>query len=176
MKQGRKEEPLTLDRVGEIAGEVVGIRIEIERLENARKRKEDDARAECQARCKDLKAELKRHTAAIEGWAARQPRVNDEPLVWRFPRAVVRWIHGQPRVALKYRVTLGDVVGRLKLLSWGRRYLRAPEPELDKEGLLRDRATLSQEALDEIGVSIPQEDELHVEAPTPAQQSAQQAA
>lgn len=171
-----KKQPLTLDQIADLAGRIVGLRLEIERLENQRKRKEDAARAECQAQTRDLKGELKRLTCWVEAWVSRQPRVNDEPLVWRFPRAVVRWIHGQPRVALKYRVTLADVVARLKLATWGRRYLRIPEPELDREALLRDRAILPANALDEIGVRIAQDDELHIEAPTPAQSSAVQAA
>ena len=167
---------LTLADVGRLAGEIIGHRLDVARLENVCKRKQDAARKEFQDAAAAPKAAIKAKEAVVDAWARRQPRPNDQPLSWAFPRAVVRLIAGQPRVALRYRVTLTDVVARLKAVSWGFAYLRTPEHELDKEALLRDRNDIESEALENIGVRIAQDDEVLIDAPKPTQQAAQEAA
>lgn len=167
---------ITLADVGRLAGEIIAHRLEVARLENVCKRKQDAARQAYQDAVSAPKSAIKAKTILIETWAKRQPRSNGQPLSWKFPRAIVRLITGQPGVDLKYRVKLTDVVARLQALPWGGKYLRTPEPEFDRAALIRDRNEIDPQALEEIGVRISQDDELYIDAPKAEQQAAEEAA
>jgi len=166
----------TPEEVGELAGEVIGHRLEIERLDNECKRKQDAVREEYQGKTAPLKKLLKNKEGQIEAWAKLRPRSNGQPLSGTFPRAVVRLLTGQPKVVLKFRVKLVDVVEALEALPWGGNYLRQPDPEFDKEALLRDRNTIDPEAVADLGVKIAQDDEVHIDAPKAEKATAKEAA
>ncbi|NQT93789.1 MAG: host-nuclease inhibitor Gam family protein [Lentisphaerae bacterium] len=166
----------TPEQVAELAGEVISHRLEIERLDNKCKREQDATRKEYDVKTAPLKKLRKSKEAQVEAWAKLQPRSNGQPLSWTFPRAVVRLITGQSKVVLKFRVKLVDVVEKLQALPWGGNYLRTPEPEFDKEALLRDRKTIDPEAVADLGVRIAQDDELHIDAPKADKATAKEAA
>ena len=124
--------------VGQLAGEVIGLRLRIARHENSRKLAEDAARKVCEQKTAQPKAELKEKTALIDAWTRTQPRPNGAPLSWTFPRAIVRLITGQPKVKVKSRVRIADVVARLRESGWGGKCLRLSPTW----GALRARRTL----------------------------------
>ena len=83
-----------------------------------------------------------------------------------------------PRVEkLNSKDTFGKVAARLANSSWGEPYLRYPDPELNKERLLADRATLSAEQLHEAGLKIEQDENFFIRPKSEiAEQSVKEAA
>ncbi len=51
---------------------------------------------------------------------------------------------------------------KLADLSWGKRYLRVPAPEVNKEALLADRAELSPAELRQAGLRIAREERFFI--------------
>lgn len=52
-----------------------------------------------------------------------------------------------------------DVVARLQRLPWGKAYVREPEPQPDKKGLLTDREKLTPEQLTAAGIAFEQDEQ-----------------
>src|SRR6516225_3089472 len=62
-----------------------------------------------------------------------------------------------PRVEkINSKDTFGKIGLRLESLDWGAAYVRSPEPEVNKEKILTDRARLRPEQLQEAGLCIEQ--------------------
>lgn len=55
-----------------------------------------------------------------------------------------------------------DVVARLQRLPWGLAYVREPEPQPDKKGLLTDREKLSPEQLTAAGIAFEQDEQFFI--------------
>jgi phage host-nuclease inhibitor protein Gam len=55
-----------------------------------------------------------------------------------------------------------DVVERLQRLSWGKAYVRNPDPQPDKQALLSDREKLSPEQLTAAGVQFCQDEQFFI--------------
>lgn len=68
-----------------------------------------------------------------------------------------------PRVETSSRkVTWKDVVARLLKLTWGKAYVRTPEPKPDKEALLADREKLTPEQLTAAGITFAQDEQFFI--------------
>lgn len=68
-----------------------------------------------------------------------------------------------PRVETSSRkVTWKDVVARLSRLTWGRAYVRTPEPKPDKEALLADREKLTPEQQTAAGIQFAQGEQFFI--------------
>jgi len=74
--------------------------------------------------------------------------------------------------------TWKDVVKRLLRMTWGKAYVRKPDPKPDKEALLADREKLTAEQLTAAGISFEREEQFFLrpkletaEASTPASPS-----
>lgn len=79
------------------------------------------------------------------------------------PLAVIGFELCPPRVETAHRrIKWGDVVARLQKLAFGASYLRYPEPRVDKEALLADRNSLSQEQIAAIGIRFVQEEQFFI--------------
>lgn len=55
-----------------------------------------------------------------------------------------------------------DVVDRLARLSWGEAYVRQPEPQPDKKGLLTDREKFTPEQLTAAGITFEQDEQFFI--------------
>ena len=73
------------------------------------------------------------------------------------------------------RWTWSRIARTLAELPWGQRYLRTPPPEVDRDALLADLATLSPEDLRHAGMKILQGERFFIE-PHPAAEPLQEAA
>jgi len=60
------------------------------------------------------------------------------------------------------KITWKDVVKRLKRLSWGKAYVRQPEPKPDKDALLTDREKLSIEQCTAAGIMFAQDEQFFI--------------
>ena len=68
-----------------------------------------------------------------------------------------------PRVEkISGKDTFGKIGLRLESLEWGAAYVRYPDPEVNKEKLLADRARLNAEQLQEAGLKIEQDENFFI--------------
>lgn len=68
-----------------------------------------------------------------------------------------------PRVEkINNKDTFGRIGLRLESLDWGAAYVRYPDPEVNKERLLADRAKLRPEQLQEAGIKIEQDENFFI--------------
>src|SRR5277367_3363915 len=77
--------------------------------------------------------------------------------------AVIGFRVSPPRIDRASRKwTWAEVAVKLSELAWGRRYLRTPAPEVNKEALLADRAELSTAELKQAGIKIVQDERFYI--------------
>lgn len=83
-----------------------------------------------------------------------------------------------PRVdKISGKDTFGKIGLRLKNLDWGAAYVRYPDPEVNKEKILADRAKLKLEQLEEAGLVIEQDENFFIRPRSDiAEQSVREAA
>ena len=83
-----------------------------------------------------------------------------------------------PRVEkLNSRDTFGKIGLRLESLDWGAAYVRYPDPEINKERILADRALLNPDQLHEAGLKIEQDENFFIRPKSDiAEQSIKEAA
>lgn len=74
-----------------------------------------------------------------------------------YRNAVVGFRTNPPKVEKRVsKDTWEAIIGRLSGTPWGYAYVTTPDPVLDKEGLLRDRASLDAAQLASVGIAIHQ--------------------
>jgi phage host-nuclease inhibitor protein Gam len=83
-----------------------------------------------------------------------------------------------PRVdKISGKDTFGKIGLRLENLDWGAAYVRYPDPEVNKEKILADRAKLKPEQLEEAGLMIEQDENFFIRPRSDiAEQSVREAA
>lgn len=75
------------------------------------------------------------------------------------------------------KVRWKDVVARLLRLSWGKAYVRTPEPQPDKQALLADREKLTPEQCTAAGITFAQDEQFFIRPkPETAEDTVQKAA
>ena len=123
----------------------------------------------------EMESFLDKERTWAESWARANPgqfgpdrslacaaaTIGFEPAPVRIERASRRW-------------TWSRIAHTLVELPWGKRYLRLPPPEVDKDALLADLATLSPDDLRAAGMRIIQADRFFIEpyAAEPLQEAA----
>ncbi len=113
-------------------------------------------------------AELDRYLLLETTWVETWARTNagafpDEKRSLACTHATIGFRVSPPRVdraSRKWNWT--DIAAKLGELAWGRRYLRQPAPEVNKEALLADRAELDAVELRKVGVKIVQEERFFI--------------
>jgi len=68
-----------------------------------------------------------------------------------------------PRVEKSTKDTWGKIALKLQALVWGDKYVREAAPEVNKDALLTDRATLTEEQLKAAGVRFEQDELFYVD-------------
>jgi hypothetical protein len=83
-----------------------------------------------------------------------------------------------PRVEkVSSKDTFGKIGLRLETIDWGAAYVRYPDPEVNKEKILADRASLSADQLRDAGLKIEQDENFFIRPKSAiAEQSVKEAA
>ena len=82
-----------------------------------------------------------------------------------------------PRVeTASKKITWKDVVARLGRLTWGKAYVRQPEPKPDKEALLTDREKLTTEQITSAGIQFCQDEQFFIRPNAETAEATQRAA
>ena len=112
-------------------------------------------------------AELDRYllleTAWVETWARANPGAFPDKRSFTCTHATIGFRSTPPRIERASRKwTWSEVAVKLSELAWGRRYLRQPAPEVNKEAVLADRHELAISELKKVGIKIVQEERFFI--------------
>jgi phage host-nuclease inhibitor protein Gam len=112
-------------------------------------------------------AEMERYllleTNWVETWARANPDAFPDKRSLTCTHATIGFRVSPPRVERASRKwTWSEIALKLSELAWGRRYLRQPAPEVNKEALLADRIELAAAELKKVGVKIVQEERFFI--------------
>jgi phage host-nuclease inhibitor protein Gam len=105
-----------------------------------------------------------------ESWALAHPDAFDADRSLACAHATIGFRAEPPRIErASRRWTWSRIALTLANLAWGSRYLRVPAPEVDKEALLADLASLSPIELRNAGIKIVQGETFFITPPTEAE-------
>ena len=112
-------------------------------------------------------AELERYltleTTWAETWARQNPGAFNEKRSMACTHATIGFRVTPPRVDRASRKWPWSAIAlKLAEVSWGRRYLSIPAPEVNKEAVLSDRAELAAPELRLVGLKIVQEERFFI--------------
>jgi phage host-nuclease inhibitor protein Gam len=154
----------TRQELDAVVENVVQLQLERAALERDQEQEIAAVRQRFRAPLAELDRYLFLETTWVENWARTNPDAfTDEKRSLACTHAVIGFRVSPPRVdraSRKWNWT--DIASKLGDIAWGRRYLRQPAPEVNKEALLADRAELDAAELRKCGVKIVQEERFFI--------------
>jgi len=134
---------------------IVQLQLRRNELENAREKEIADVRQKYHAPLAEVERYLLLETSWAETWARNNPGAFDKTRALARPYATIGFHTPPPRVERAgRRWTWAAIVVKLGETDWGRRYLRVPAPEVNKDAILADRTRLPAEELRLAGIKI----------------------
>jgi phage host-nuclease inhibitor protein Gam len=113
----------------------------------------------------------------VETWARANPDEFSDQRSLTCTHATIGFRVSPPRVDRASRKwTWSEISQKLSELAWGRRYLRQPAPEVNKEALLADRTELVATELRKVGLKIVQDERFFITPHGPAESDWRKAA
>jgi len=141
------------------------VQLQLNRAELEREQEQEIAaiRQKYRAPLAELERYLTLESTWVENWARANPGSFDGRQSLALTHAVIGFRispHRVDRASRKW--TWSDIALKLGELAWGRRYLRQPALEVNKEALLADRAELAPAELRQAGLKIVQEERFYI--------------
>ncbi len=144
------------------ANRYVALSIEIKRLTAEHEAKIAALNAEFDTVLQPLAAEANGLAASVQLFAEQRTDLfpesaEDGPRSRTYLNAVIGFRTNPPKVTKRVgNDTEAAIVERLEALPWGEKYVKYASPGLDKDALLKDRATLTESQLAQAGIRIVQ--------------------
>ena len=153
----------------------------LQRARDELRRVEQDELAAVRQRYRAPLAEMEHYLDLEMGWAESWAHAHAEALgagrSLTCAHAAIGFHATPPRIErASRRWTWSRIAGTLAGFAWGRRYLRVPAPEVDKEALLADLARLSPVELRDAGIKVVQGVRFFITPHQPAETAWQEAA
>jgi phage host-nuclease inhibitor protein Gam len=141
------------------------VQLQLNRAEIEREQDQEIAgiRQKFRAPLAEIERYLTLETTWVETWARSHPDSFRDRQSLALTHAVIGFRvspHRVDRASRKW--TWGAIAEKLGEMAWGRRYLRQPALEVNKEALLADRADLSSAELRTVGLKIVQEERFYI--------------
>lgn len=169
MKTEEKTELVILDRAHlEVAAwDILNQQAELNGVKASRDEAVTAAKAKYSTRISELEASIDLKTAAVAAWCARNEAVEfKESRTIAFPNAAVQYKINPFAVKEVEGWTWKRVVGALlKWKTYGKRYLRFADPEIDKREVLKDREEWSASEWAKRGILFEQGRSVIISAP-----------
>jgi phage host-nuclease inhibitor protein Gam len=138
---------------------IVQLQLQQAELENAQEKEIAAIRQKYRSSLVEVERYLLLETSWVETWARNNPGAFDATRSLACPHAMIGFHTPPPRVERAgRRWTWSAIVVKLGEADWGKRYLRVPAPEVNKEAILSDRALLPAEELRLAGIKIVQQE------------------
>jgi phage host-nuclease inhibitor protein Gam len=151
---------------------IVQLQFDRAELEREQEREITSIRERYRAPLAELDRYLLLETTWAETWARQNPDAFTDKRSLACTHAVVGFRVSPPRVERASRKwTWTEIALKLSDIAWGKRYLRQPPHEVNKEALLADRSELAAVELRKVGIKIVQEERFYI---TPHAESAAQ--
>jgi phage host-nuclease inhibitor protein Gam len=142
---------------------IVNLQLDRSELEQEQEREIAGVRQKYRVPLAELDRYLLLETAWVETWARANPTAFPEKRSLACTHATIGFRVSPPRIDRASRKwTWSEIARKLSELAWGRRYLRQPAPEVNKEALLADRAELVPAELRQAGLKIVQEERFFI--------------
>jgi phage host-nuclease inhibitor protein Gam len=141
------------------------IQLQLDRadIERDQDREITEVRQKYRAPLAEMDRYLLLETTWVETWARTHPDVFPEKRSLACTHATIGFRVTPPRIDRASRKwTWTEIASKLSDLAWGRRYLRQPAPEVNKEAILADRAELAATELRKVGIKIVQEERFFI--------------
>jgi phage host-nuclease inhibitor protein Gam len=141
------------------------VQLQLNRAEIEREQEQEIAgvRQKFRAPLAEIERYLTLESTWVETWARNHPDTFRDRQSLALTHAVIGFRvspHRVDRASRKW--TWGTISEKLGEMAWGRRYLRQPALEVNKEALLADRADLSPAELRTVGLKIVQEERFFI--------------
>jgi len=154
----------TRDQLNAVVENIVLLRLEQAELDRAQAGEIAAIREKYRASLTEVDRYLQMEIAWVEAWARQNPAEFTGERTIDCPHARIGYRVMSPRVErASRRWTWTEAASALAEKEWGRRYLRTPEPEVDKEAILADLATLPAEDLRQVGIKVVQGERFFIE-------------
>ena len=152
------------EQLDAVVENIVQLRLERTELLCAQEQEIAAVRQKYRAPLAELERYLLQETSWVETWARENPAAFAEKRSVNCPHATIGFRTTPPRVERATRKwTWTAAALKLAETAWGRRYLRIPAPEVNKDAILTDRATLSVDELRQVGLKILQGERFYIE-------------
>jgi phage host-nuclease inhibitor protein Gam len=164
----------TLQELDAVVENIVQLQLNRASLERDQEQEIAGIRQKYRSPLAELDRYLLLETTWVENWARANSEAFPERRSLACTHATIGFRVSPPRVDRASRKwTWTDIALKLGELAWGRRYLRQPALEVNKEALLADRAELVAPELRKVGLKIVQEERFFLtpHGPTPGSAS-----
>lgn len=151
--------PKTEPEFRAMAGHAAALKLEAAELQAEHDSRAQELAQQYEDRIAALNAEARALTTLCKKFAEKTPDLFAKRRSLNLGTAVVGFRTTPHKVKTTRRGdTLAKVALRLRALPWAGRYVRTPDPTVNKDALIEDREELSAEQLTQAGVAIVQEE------------------
>lgn len=142
---------------------IVQLRLDHDELRRSQEKEIADIRQKYRAPLAQLERYLDQETAWAETWARQNEGLFNDKRSLDCTHAVIGFRATPPRVERASRKwNWSDIADKLGELAWGKRYLRQPALEVNKEALLADRNELLAAELRQVGLKIVRDERFYI--------------
>jgi phage host-nuclease inhibitor protein Gam len=166
MKTRIKAHPIVQTRaqMEALIGEIAKLQLERNGITAALDQEVTQIRKRFEGTLDTLQREIEIKTQLAQVWADTHPEEFGEKKSIEFVHAVVGFRTGNPTVKpIKKSFTVAAIVALLRKVTWGAKYIRQPDPVLNKEAILLDRETLTEQQLKSVGIKITQDESFYID-------------
>ncbi len=153
----------TRQQLDSVVENIVQLQLSRAELESEQEREIVAIRQRYRAPLAELDRYLLLETNWVETWAEAHPDAFSDRRTLSCTHATIGFRTSPPRLErVSRKWSWSDIAGRLAEVAWGRRYLRHPAPEVNKEAILSDRLDLDAGELRKTGLKILQENRFFI--------------
>ena len=153
----------TRQQLDSVVENIVQLQLSRTELESEQDREIVAIRQRYRAPLAELDRYLLLETTWVETWANAHPDAFSDRRTLPCTHAIIGFRTSPPRVErLSRKWSWSDIAVKLAEAAWGRRYLRHPAPEVNKEAVLSDRLELDPGELKKVGLKILQDDRFFI--------------
>jgi len=163
----------TREQLHAVVENIVRMRQELREIVRTQEAEIASIREKYRGPLSELDSFLQKESAWVEAWVQANPSELDENRCVECPQATVGFRVAAPRIERASRKwTWTEAALKLAETTWGRRYLRIPSPEVDKEAILADLVNLPVDDLRDSGIKIVQGERFFIEPHEPTEDRA----
>lgn len=154
----------TRQELERVVGEIAELTIQHNEIQVGMDKDIEQIRTSHEKQINKIAAQLEEKTERVQTWAANNPEVFGKLRSIELIHGVIGYRTGNPKLKTLYGFTFAKVLEALRIIGWGKPYIRTKE-EVDKEQLIADARAKKRTAWDlkEVGAKVVQEETFFIE-------------